>query len=254
MGFDDSRYEGEESYRASWERAVNGSRSRAADARAAQGAPAWGARRMPSEGANTATAPNSRYKQPVPLAQQVYSAAPHQAPSYQATSAPAAQAVPAPTRKGKRRATGFYTFVSWVALFAWAAFIYYMSSHTSSDLAQGIFAHIRHYIEQFVWTYYGYVEDPVSPICHFGEYFILGALLGNALHCHMPFIPATLLAIAVSSGYGYTDEIHQLSVAGRMFDMEDWKIDTIAAAIGSLLMTFFYLLGSRREPVDDGYR
>ena len=207
MGFGDPQYDWDESYRASWDRAVNGAHPHGADVPGGRTAPMREAPR----------------------------------PS-------------APVRKGKRRATGFYVFISWTALFAWAAFIYYMSSHTSSDLAQGIFAHVRYYIEQLVWTYYGYVEDPVSPICHFGEYFILGALLGNALHCHMPFIPATVLAIAVASGYGYTDEIHQLSVAGRMFDIEDWKIDTIAAAIGSFLMTFFYLLGSRRETAEDEYR
>ena len=209
--------EGEVSYRSEWERAVNGNRSRGVSGPAQT--QAW----------------------PPRQSQPQYPPQPQFQPPYQP------QPEPAPANRGRRRATGFYVFLSWTALFAWAAFIYYMSAHTGSDLAQGIFAHIRAYIEEFVWRYYGYVEDPVSPICHFGEYFILGALLGNALHCHMPFIPATLLAIAVSSGYGYTDEIHQLSVAGRMFDLEDWKIDTIAAALGSFLMLFFFLIGSRRE-------
>ena len=242
MDFGDSQYGREGSYRASWERAVNGSHSHGSEVPVGQ-----------PVGYSVPDA-HAYYGQPNQSAYQAYSyqqpaaAQPYQAVPNQQAYNPAPQRPNAPVRKGKRRATGLYIFLSWAALIAWAAFIYYMSAHTSSDLAQGIFAHIRHYIEQFVWTYYGYVGDPVSPICHFGEYFILGALLGNALHCHMPFIPATLLAIAVASGYGYTDEIHQLSVAGRMFDLEDWKIDTIAAAAGSLLMTFFYLLGSRREP------
>ena len=206
----------EEAYRSDWNRAINGQRGAAQrDAARRRDAEVYSRRLTPTP----STAPVAA---PVPVANRVK------------------------PKRGKRKATGFYAFLSWTALFAWMAFIYYMSSHTSSELAQGIFAHIRYYIEQFVWTYYGYVEDPVSPICHFGEYFILGALLGNALHCHMPFIPATLLAIAAASGYGYTDEIHQLSVAGRMFDLEDWKIDTIAAAFGSFLMLFFFLIGSRR--------
>ena len=229
-----------ESYRADWERAVNGPRSKAL----ADSTPETSPGAMPTQ-AFRAPSSYGTYRQPPRQA--------YQAPVRPAPVAPVMQqSVPVPSQgsgKGKRRATGFYIFLSWTALLAWMGFIYFMSSHTSSDLAQGIFAHIRHYIEQFVWTYYGYVDDPVSPICHFAEYLILGALLGNALHCHMPFIPATMLAIIAASGYGYTDEIHQLSVAGRMFDIEDWKIDTAAAAIGSCLMTVFYLIGSRRERV-----
>ena len=146
----------------------------------------------------------------------------------------------------RRSVGGIYKLLSWAALLAWAYFIFWMSSHTSSDLAQGIFAHVRSYIEQLVWTYYGYVEDPVSPICHFAEYFIFGALLGNALHCHMPLIPATILAICVASGYGYTDEIHQLSVEGRMYDLADWQVDTIAGIAGSLLASVVFRLSSKR--------
>ena len=260
----ESYWNGEEevSYRAEWERAVNGNRSRVMQPESGRVNPQAQYGGAPRSNASNQQNRETGYYGYVPLAQSQQPSR-YQAPRQQVYQQPAYQPQqtiyqqpvyqqvpqPEPVRKGRRRATGFYIFISWTALFLWAAFIYYMSSHTSSELAQGIFAHIRHYIEQFVWTYYGYVEDPVSPICHFGEYLILGALLGNALHCHMPFIPATLLAIAISSGYGYTDEIHQLSVAGRMFDLEDWKIDTAAAAIGSCLMTVFYLIGSRRERV-----
>ncbi|MDO4890923.1 MAG: VanZ family protein [Coriobacteriaceae bacterium] len=150
--------------------------------------------------------------------------------------------------RGRRKASPVYTVFSWIALLCWAGFIFYMSAHTSSDLAQGVFARVRDYIEYLVWTYYGYVEDPVSPIGHFCEYFIFGALLGNALHCHMPLIPATIIAIACASGYGITDEVHQLYVDGRYFDMEDWKVDTVAASLGSVIASFFfYIFGSRRE-------
>jgi VanZ family protein len=243
----------EGSYRADWERAINGSRSASAyapvpNASARGGYPQPQPRPIPQAQPIPQAYRPAAQRPLYPSSQAYHQASPR---AYAPAPVPVAQAAPK-RRRGHRHVSGWYIFISWVALFAWAGFIYFMSSHTSSELAQGIFGHIRYYIEQFVWTYYGYVEDPVSPICHFGEYFILGALLGNALHCHMPFIPATLLAIAACSGYGYTDEIHQLSVAGRMFDMEDWKIDTIAAAIGSVLMTFFYWIGSSRE-YDDEY-
>ena len=231
----------EDSYRADWERAVNGLRSASANGTNQGGA--YGGYTQP------------QYQQPYqPQYQQLYQpqqvyGAPVQ--NYAPVQAYPPASVPQPKlkrRRGKRHVSGWYTFFSWVALFCWAGFIFYMSAHTSSELAQGVFAHVREVIEQLVWKYYGYVEDPVSPIGHFFEYFIFGALLGNALHCHMPLIPATIIAIACASGYGVTDEIHQLYVDGRYFDMEDWKVDTIAAAAGSVLASFFfYLFGSRRE-------
>lgn len=234
------RYYGEQpedSYRSDWERAVNGPRSSSAYA--------------PSRSAaHREYAPAQPYRQPQPQAyppvgQYQVQYAPAQAQAYR----PAPVAPPAPKRRrGRRHVSGVYIFFSWLALFCWAGFIYYMSGHTSSELAHGIFAHVREIIEQLVWKYYGYVEDPVSPIGHFCEYFIFGALLGNALHCHMPLIPATIIAIVCASGYGVTDEIHQLSVAGRYFDIEDWKVDTASAAVGSVLASFFfYVFGSWRE-------
>jgi len=213
----------DDTYRADWERAVNGSRSASAARRKQR--PAY----------------DSRPPQP-PYAQ--YQTQYQPAPAYQP---PAEASRPRRTRT-RRHVSGWYIFFSWLALICWAGFIYYMSAHTSSELAHGVFAHVREIIEQLVWKYYGYVEDPVSPIGHFCEYFIFGALLGNALHCHMPLIPATIIAIACASGYGVTDEIHQLYVDGRYFDVEDWKVDTIAAALGSIIASFFfYLFGSWRE-------
>ena len=224
------------SYQDDWERAVNGSRAR--DSRRPQpgvaGDPASGAQVTPP-------AYGAPYAQPQATPQQP----PYGAP-YPYQQAMPAQPAPAPVMRIRKRTSGCYTFLSWTALLLWAAFIYYMSAHSSSELAQGIFAHIRAYIEQIVWQYYGYIEDPVSPIGHFCEYFILGALLGNALHCHMPLIPATIIAVLVASGYGVTDEIHQIYVDGRYPDVEDWKIDTIAATLGSILASFIFYMFPRK--------
>lgn len=220
-------HQADEGYVSNWNRAINGD---AAPADARPGA--------------------MRYTQPAPVATPIPAFSQPASPTGVPGGAPYGMPqAPAQAKRGhgRKRPAGWYTFLSWTALILWAAFIFYMSSHTSSDMAQGIYAQVKELIEKLVYHFYGYVEDPVSPIGHFCEYLILGALLGNALHCHMPLIPATIVAVLVASGYGVTDEVHQIYVDGRYCDIEDWKIDTVAAAIGSLVASVFFYLSPRRR-------
>lgn len=88
----------------------------------------------------------------------------------------------------------------------------------------------------------------VSPVGHFSEYLVLGAALCNALRFHLkPQGPAgallvakpiselskwaPIVAAALSSLYGVTDEFHQIFTPGRSCDPMDWLVDTIAAAL-----------------------
>jgi hypothetical protein len=48
---------------------------------------------------------------------------------------------------------------------------------------------------------------------------------------------ATLLAIAVTSLFGATDEWHQSFIPGRRSAIDDWALDTAAAALGVYLVT-----------------
>ena len=73
----------------------------------------------------------------------------------------------------------------------------------------------------------------LSSIAHFCEYTVFGALLANALRCHMPLGRACVLAIVCGSLYGVTDEFHQLFVPGRMCDPLDWLVDTAGSGLGS---------------------
>lgn len=92
----------------------------------------------------------------------------------------------------------------------------------------------------------------VSPVGHFSEYLVLGAALCNALRFHLkPQGPAgallvakpiselskwaPIVAAALSSLYGVTDEFHQIFTPGRSCDPMDWLVDTIAAALGALI-------------------
>ena len=107
-------------------------------------------------------------------------------------------------------------------------------------------------------------EVDVSPVGHFSEYLMLGAALCNALRFHLkPQGPAgallvakpidalskwtPIIAAALSSLYGVTDEFHQIFTPGRSCDPMDWLVDTIAAALGALICYLvFKALRARR--------
>jgi VanZ family protein len=56
------------------------------------------------------------------------------------------------------------------------------------------------------------------------------ALLGEGVSSHAAFAAAILLA----SAYGATDEYHQLSVASRSADVQDWVVDILGASLGAV--------------------
>lgn len=129
-----------------------------------------------------------------------------------------------------------YTIASWVLVACQAGFIFFMSAHTGSDLGEGVFEGVREVLAGILNALFGYHEDPVSPFCHFNEYLFFGILLANALRSHMSWPAACLLALAIASGYGATDEFHQSFVPGRTVDVLDWATDTCGAALGATLV------------------
>lgn len=139
-----------------------------------------------------------------------------------------------------------FVAVSWVAVVVWACFIFFMSSNTSTGLNEGlgIFSSIYRAMQDVQASILGPDADVLSSIAHFCEYTVFGALLANALRCHMPLRRACLVAIACASLYGVSDEFHQLFVPGRMCDPVDWMVDTAGATLGSGI---FYAMQRKRR-------
>jgi len=81
-------------------------------------------------------------------------------------------------------------------------------------------------------------------ILHLVEYSILAVLFVRALASEgLGWRAAILVAIALTSLYGASDEYHQAFVPGRQSDVRDWITDTGGAGVGAL--GFAYL--SRRR-------
>lgn len=146
--------------------------------------------------------------------------------------------------------------LSWCLVLVWAAFIFFMSAHTGTDLDEGagFAAQVKRWLSALAVAAVG-SADAVSVAAHFLEYTVFGALLFAALFLTVRYrevrrrgseagVPApggrrlgllVLGAMALASLYGASDEFHQLSVPGRLCDPADWLTDTCGAALGAVL-------------------
>lgn len=126
--------------------------------------------------------------------------------------------------------------LSWAAVVVMAALIFWMSANTGESVNHGlgIISAVKGVLSAGAAALFGHEVD-VSPVGHFGEYLVFGALLFNALRFHVPPRTALLLALVLGSGYGITDELHQYFVPERSCDPADWAVDTIATLVGATL-------------------
>lgn len=118
-----------------------------------------------------------------------------------------------------------------VAAVVWMAVIFRLSSLTGSS-----------------------VPGRFSVLGHFVVYAVLGALYVRALPSTLPIGRRILVAVALASLYGVTDEYHQSFVPGRMPDIADWAVDTIGATAGAFAAMTAPLLVKRRTSRDDSGR
>jgi len=83
------------------------------------------------------------------------------------------------------------------------------------------------------------IEIPfLDKFVHGVEYGVLGFLLYRAFKTSKLRRYAVLLAIALSSFYGLTDEIHQNFVPNREFDLLDLAADSVGATLVPLYLRF----------------
>ena len=86
------------------------------------------------------------------------------------------------------------------------------------------------------------MENDLRIVAHFSEYFLLSLLTLLPLRLKLKktgrslYVPPVLFCIL----YAVTDEIHQLSVPGRAFEIKDLVIDSLGV-MGAALMTYLIL-------------
>ena len=137
--------------------------------------------------------------------------------------------------------------LAWIAVVVWAVLIFVASAKSGLDFdtGNGPLELARRWLADVLSSLMGRPVDP-SPIGHFSEYLVLGALLFNALRMHLHTRPSrvALCAIAIAAIYAVTDEFHQVFVPGRECDPVDWLVDVAAAVIAA---SVFAAVRNRRE-------
>lgn len=79
-------------------------------------------------------------------------------------------------------------------------------------------------------------KDIGDKVGHLLAYAALGALIWRGLK-GISDGWRILVAVALATAYGVTDELHQLCVPGREFDLADLGADALGAAISSVVLT-----------------
>ncbi|MDA3861371.1 MAG: VanZ family protein [Melioribacteraceae bacterium] len=80
----------------------------------------------------------------------------------------------------------------------------------------------------------------VDKIKHFGAYFVLAFLLNFALQIQnrYPLISkkSILFTFLITLFYGLFDEVHQIFIPGRYFDLWDLLADVVGSVVGIFLV------------------
>lgn len=129
------------------------------------------------------------------------------------------------------------TVISWAAVLVCMAVIFILSAQTgteSQDLSDRVMLIFG--IEVSV--------ELVRKCAHCLEYMGLAVLVFNALYRSFGY-SRPYLAIAISSAYAASDEIHQLFVEGRSGQLTDVLIDSFGAAIGVAVLSAAIIIFSK---------
>lgn len=107
----------------------------------------------------------------------------------------------------------------WLPVGLWMGIVFGLSSQPSLPKVPGLSA-----------------IDWGDKVCHAIAYAVGGALVWRAFY-NLPGwrrIAAVLIVIAV---YGISDEIHQIYVPPRTFDMLDWSADVVGSALAAIILS-----------------
>jgi len=145
-----------------------------------------------------------------------------------------------------------YRIDSWALVIIWMLVIFWFSSQSaveSSDFSGGISDSLIVVTELVVpeaTINEDIFHDIVRNTGHFFLYLVLGILLMNALNIKntKSFTPIIIRTMVISLLYAVSDEIHQIYVPGRSWQVFDIIIDVLGAGTGILIyLLIFKVIG-----------
>ena len=130
----------------------------------------------------------------------------------------------------------------------------YDSSNLSLTLTEQVINSVNDRF-QLNWTYEEQMrqvylmEHYIRKLAHFTEFCLLSITLAVPLYHHyVQGFCMPLLTLGISIPYAFSDEFHQLFVAGRAGKLDDVLIDTAGAVFGVLVIwPLLYLLSTGKS-------
>lgn len=139
-----------------------------------------------------------------------------------------------------------YLIFSWALVLVILGFIYSLSAQNaeeSKELSDSLVSKILQYLELYI------DGELIRKIAHMLEFTALSFSLYNAIFTTFELKESHLISLCLTVICATGDEIHQLFVPGRAFQLSDILIDSIGAIIGIaayLIMYKIYLIIKER--------
>ena len=122
-----------------------------------------------------------------------------------------------------------YVTISWILVAACMVVIFCLSAQTAQDSADLSGSFIRAIFELIGIELQ---QEGIRTVAHCLEFMGLSLLIFNATYATWEKKITPLIAFAGTVLYAITDEIHQIFVPGRAFQISDILVDSTGALIG----------------------
>lgn len=122
-----------------------------------------------------------------------------------------------------------YVSISWILVAVCMGIIFSLSAQTASESSDLSGSFIRAILE---WLGVEIEQEVIRTCAHCLEFMGLSLLIFNATYSTWETKFTPLIAFAGTVFYAITDEIHQIFVPGRAFQISDILVDSTGALIG----------------------
>ncbi len=136
-----------------------------------------------------------------------------------------------------------YIGVSAILVLVVAVIIFYLSGQTATESA-GTSGSVL----DIIFSLFGKTlnQEFIRTLAHFCEYAGFGFLVHNLLFSIKDKLKP-IPAILISLGYALTDEIHQIFVPGRAFQLIDLTVDLGGIALGAVVFCILFMLNKKAK-------
>ena len=142
--------------------------------------------------------------------------------------------------------------ISWILVILWAGVIFYLSSKSAPEStvqSRGMINSFTGFFGKSIGNEFTMIkiDGIVRETAHGIEYFILGVLVFNALFTclnNKKLLFISKISILICAIYALSDEIHQIPIPGRAFQLMDLGIDFIGIILGVIVVAVYITISS----------